>query len=46
MWVLFFENPLKDILNIPENELAQIKMKLRNTCEKYCNINCQIIQRT
>ena len=29
---------LKDISNIPENELAQIKTKLGNSYEKYCNI--------
>ena len=28
---------MKDIPNIPENEIAQIKTKLTNSCEKYCN---------
>ena len=32
----FFQNLLKDISNIPESELAQIKTKLRHSCEKYC----------
>ena len=26
------------MLNITENELQQVKTKLRNTCERYCNI--------
>ena len=34
----FFQNLLKDISNIPESELAQIKTKLKNSCEKYCNV--------
>ena len=34
----FFQNLLKDISSIPESELAQIKTKLRNSCEKYCNV--------
>ena len=34
----FFQNFLKDISNIPESEFAQIKTKLRNSCEKYCNV--------
>ena len=34
----FFQNPLKDISNILESELEQIKTKLRNSCEKYCNL--------
>ena len=34
----FFQNLLRDISHIPENELSRIKTKLRNTCEKYCNV--------
>ena len=34
----FFQNLLKDISNIPKSKLAQIKTKLRNSCEKYCNV--------
>ena len=34
----FFQNPLKDISDILESELEQIKTKLRNSCEKYCNL--------
>ena len=30
--------PLKDISEIPENELAQIKITPRDSCEKYCNV--------
>ena len=33
----FFQNLLRDISHIPENDLSRIKTKLRNTCEKYCN---------
>ena len=29
---------MRDILHIPENELSRIKTKLRNTCDKYCNV--------
>ena len=32
------KNLVKNIPIIHENELAQIKTKLRNSCEKYCNI--------
>ena len=32
---VFFQSLLKDISNIPENELRQIKTNLRNTCDKY-----------
>ena len=31
---VFFQSLLKDISNIPENELRQIKTNLRNTCDK------------
>ena len=31
--------------NIPENELQQMKTKLRNTCERYCNIKVPYKQR-
>ena len=41
----FFQNLLKDISNIPERELAQIKTKLRNSCEKYCNVKVSKHQR-
>ena len=34
----FFQTLLRDISHIPENELNRIKTKLRNTCEKYCNV--------
>ena len=34
----FFQNLLRDISHIPEKELSRIKTKLRNTCEKYCNV--------
>ena len=34
----FFQNLLRDISHIPENKLNRIKIKLRNTCEKYCNV--------
>ena len=32
------QNLLGDITHIPENQVGQIKTKLRNTCEKYCNV--------
>ena len=32
---VFYQSLLKDISYIPENELRQIKMKLRNKCDKY-----------
>ena len=32
---VFFQSLLKEISNIPENELRQIKTNLRNTCDKY-----------
>ena len=35
---VFFQSLLKDISNIPENELRQIKTNLRNTCDKYTKI--------
>ena len=31
--------------NILENELQQVKTKLRNTCERYCNIKVPYQQR-
>ena len=34
----FFQNLLRDISHIPENKLSRIKTKLRNTCEKHCNV--------
>ena len=30
---------------IPENKLQQVKAKLRNTCERYCNIKVPYKQR-
>ena len=42
---IFFQNLWKDISNIPESELAQIKSKLRNSCEKYCNVKVPKHQR-
>ena len=36
---------MKDISNIPERELAQNKTKLRNSCEKYCNVKVPKHQR-
>ena len=33
---LFYQNILRDISHIPEQTLAHVKTKLRNTCEKYC----------
>ena len=41
----FFQNLLKDISHIPENAVGQIKAKLRNTCEKYCNVKFQTTKR-
>ena len=38
---IFFQRLLKDISNIPENELRQIKVNLRNTCDKYTKIKVQ-----
>ena len=34
----FFQNLLRDISHIPENELSRIKTKLRNAREKYSNM--------
>ena len=31
----FYQGILKDISHLPENYLSSLKMKLRNTCEKY-----------
>ena len=33
------------MLNITENKLQQVKTKLRNTCERYCNIKVPYKQR-
>ena len=30
---------------MPETEISKIKTKLRNTCEKYCNIKVPYAQR-
>ena len=35
---LFYKNILRDISHMPEQTLAHVKTKLRNTCEKYCKI--------
>ena len=35
---LFFQNLLRDILNIPESEICRTKTKLRNTYEKYFKV--------
>ena len=35
---LFFQNLLKDISNILESKFAQIKTKVRKSCEKYCHV--------
>ena len=42
---LFFQNLLKGIPNMPETEISKIKTKLRNTCEKYCNIKVPYAKR-
>ena len=34
----FLQNLLRNISHISENELSRIKTKLRNICEKYCNV--------
>ena len=34
----FYQRLLHDISHIPEEDLAHIKTKLRNTCEKYSEI--------
>ena len=36
---------MKDNSNIAEGELIQIKTKLRNSCEKYCNVKVPNHQR-
>ena len=35
---LFYQNILCDFSHIPEQNLANFKTKLRNTCKKYCKI--------
>ena len=35
---LFYQNILRDISHISEQNLAHVKTKLRSTCEKYCKI--------
>ena len=35
---LLFQNILRDISHIPDQNLAHVKTKFRNTCEKYCKI--------
>ena len=41
----FYQRLINDMLNITENELQQVKTKLRNTCERYCNIKVPYKQR-
>ena len=41
----FYQKLVNDMLNIPENELQQVKTELRNTCERYCNIKVPYKQR-
>ena len=33
---LFYQNILRDISHIPEQNRAHVKTKLQSTCEKYC----------
>ena len=35
---LFYQNIIRDISNIPEQNLAHVKTKFRQSCEKYCKI--------
>ena len=35
---LFYQNILRDTSHIPEQNLAHVKSKFQNTCEKYCKI--------
>ena len=35
---LFYQNILPNISHIAEQNLAYVKRKLQNTCEKYCKI--------
>ena len=41
----FYQRLVIDMPNIPENELQQAQTKLRNTCERYCNIKVSYKQR-
>ena len=41
----FYQRLVIDMPNIPENELQQVKTKLRNICEHYCNIKVPYKQR-
>ena len=41
----FYQKLVNDMPNIPENELQQVKTKLRNTCKRYCNIKVLYKQR-
>ena len=41
----FYQRLVNDMPNILENELQQVKTKLRNTCERYCNIKVPYQQR-
>lgn len=36
---------MRDVSHIPDNKVSRIKMKLRNTCEKYCNVMVPYKQR-
>ena len=40
-----YQKLVNDMPNIPENELQQVKTKLRNTCKRYCNIKVLYKQR-
>ena len=40
-----YQKLVNDMPNIPENELQQVKTKLRNTCKRYCNIKVPYKQR-
>ena len=35
---LFYQNVIRNISHIPEQNVAHVKIKLRNTCENYCKI--------
>ena len=39
---LFYQNILRDISHIPEQNLAHVKTKLRNTCKKNYEIKCRL----
>lgn len=39
----FFQNLLRYISHIPENEVSRIKPKVRNKCEMYYNVKVTLI---